>query len=156
MKRSNCTFTWVTKLFFPCKNLGINYPDNKNQILGIPIDILSLFVRSEEQMFSFVWTLPWLFEQNNRISKYFILFLNYIFNQLILILWLGWSVCMYVCMYVYVCKCVSMKRLALFICISGTILWNLIKLCMNIILGYAVILPFKDFYLRGQTNVAYV
>ena len=45
-----------------------------------------------------------------------------LFNQLILILWLGWSVCMYVCM----------SRLALFDFISGTILWNLIKLCMNI------------------------
>ena len=49
---------------------------------------------------------------------------------------------------------VSMSRLALFICISWTIFWNLIKLCMNINIGYAVILPFHDFHL--STKVAYI
>ena len=68
------------------------------------------------------------------------------FNQLMLILWLGWLVCMYE----------GMKRLALFICISETTLWNLIKLCMNINIGYAVILRFHDFHLGGQTKVAYI
>ena len=62
------------------------------------------------------------------------------------ILWLGWSVSKYVCM----------SRVALFICISGTMLWNVIKLCMNINIGYSVILPFHDIYLRGQTKVAYI
>ena len=55
---------------------------------------------------------------------------------------------------------VSKPRLALFICISWTMLWNLskVKLCINIDIGYAhaVILPFHDFHLRGQTNMAYV
>ena len=49
-----------------------------------------------------------------------------------------------------------MSRLVLFICISGTILWNLIKFCMNIYLWYAVILPFHSVNPRGQTKVAYV
>ena len=69
-----------------------------------------------------------------------------IFNQLIPILWLGWSVSKYV----------SNRRIALFICISETILWNLIKLCMHVDIGYAVILFFHDVQLRGQTNVAYI
>ena len=49
-----------------------------------------------------------------------------------------------------------MSRLALFICISGTILWNLIKLCMNINLWNAVILLFHNVNPRGQTKVAYI
>ena len=49
-----------------------------------------------------------------------------------------------------------MSRLALFICISGTTLWNLIKLCTNINMWYAVILRFHDFHLGGQTKVAYI
>ena len=73
-------------------------------------------------------------------------FMQHVFNQLMLIILLGWSVCMYV----------GMKRLALFICISGTILWNLMKLCTDINLGYVVILPLYDFDLKGQTNVAYL
>ena len=56
----------------------------------------------------------------------------------------------------YVSMCVSMSRLALFIYISETRLWNVIKLCMNISIGYAVILRFHDFHLRGQTKVAYI
>ena len=72
-----------------------------------------------------------------------------IFNQLMLILWLGWSVCMYVSMYIWKYVCHT-SRLAFFICISGTILWKLIKLCMNINLWYAVILPFHDLHLRGK------
>ena len=31
-----------------------------------------------------------------------------------------------------------------FSCISGSIFWNLTKLCVNINIGYAVILPFHD------------
>ena len=136
-------------------------------------------------------------------------FLN--FNQLMLILWLGWSVCKYVCMYVskYVCNMYVFKYVTLssfhqyllnnslklhktlheyyyrecrhfcfsrlwpqrsnkssiikicyetsfFICISGSIFLNLSKLCNNVNIGYAVILPIHDFHLRGQTNVAYV
>ena len=42
-----------------------------------------------------------------------------------------------------------------FIYISGSIFLNLSKHCMNVNVGYAVILPFHDFHLRGQTNVAY-
>ena len=53
-------------------------------------------------------------------------------------------------------KYLCMSRLALFTFISGTILWNLIKLCMNINIGYAVILRFHDFHLGGQTKVAYM
>ena len=45
-----------------------------------------------------------------------------------------------------------LSRLALFICIQPEP--NQTLHCMNIILGYAVILPFHDFHLRGQTNVA--
>ena len=56
----------------------------------------------------------------------------------------------------YVWKYVCMLRLALFICIYGTTLWNLIKLCMKINIGYAVILRFHDFHLGGQTKVAYI
>ena len=48
-----------------------------------------------------------------------------------------------------------MSRLALFICISRSIFWNFKKLCRNVNIGYAVILPFGDFDLRGQTNVAW-
>ena len=43
-----------------------------------------------------------------------------------------------------------------FICISGSIFWNLIKLCMNFIIEYVAILLFHDFHLRGQANVAYI
>ena len=43
-----------------------------------------------------------------------------------------------------------------FIGISGSMFWNLTELCMNIDIGYAVILPFHDFPLRGQTNVSYI
>ena len=56
----------------------------------------------------------------------------------------------------YVCKYVCMSSLAIFICISGTIIWNLIKHCMNINLWYAVILPFYNVNLRGQTKVPYI
>ena len=49
-----------------------------------------------------------------------------------------------------------MKRLALFICTSWTILWNFMKLCMDINICYAVILGFHTFHLRGQTKVAYL
>ena len=41
-----------------------------------------------------------------------------------------------------------------FICISRSIFWNLTKLCMNVDIGCAVILPFHDFHLRGQINIA--
>ena len=117
-----------------------------------------------------------------------------VFTQLMLILWFGWSVCKYVCMKVrmYVWK----SRLVLFICNSGTILWNFVWISIQgmpsfylfttftsevkqmwnmykyaikhhlssvspetlyeCYIEYAVILPFHDFHLRGQTNVAYV
>ena len=48
-----------------------------------------------------------------------------------------------------------MSRLALFICIFGYNIQNLTKFCMQMILGYAVILGFHTFHLRGQTKVAY-
>ena len=59
---------------------------------------------------------------------------------------MNWFVSMYVCM----------SRLAPFICISGTTLWNLIKLCVNINLWYDFILPFHNVNLRGQTKVVYI
>ena len=43
-----------------------------------------------------------------------------------------------------------------FICISRSIYLSLTKLCMNVILGVPSFYLFYDFYLRGQTNVAYV
>ena len=42
-----------------------------------------------------------------------------------------------------------------FIWISGSIFWNLTKLCMNVNEGYAVLI-FHDLHLRGQTNLTYV
>ena len=75
---------------------------------------------------------------------------------LISLCWFYDLVGQHVRMYMYVSMSVGLSRLALFICISGTIFWNLIKLCRNITLGFAVILPFHDLHLRGQTNVAYV
>ena len=49
-----------------------------------------------------------------------------------------------------------MRRLALIICIFGSNIQNLTKLCMTINIGYSVILDFKIFYLKVQTNVAYL
>ena len=52
----------------------------------------------------------------------------------------------------YVSKYVSMRHLARFICNSGSNIRNLIKFCMNITIGYAGILAFHIFHVRGQTN----
>ena len=40
-----------------------------------------------------------------------------------------------------------------FICISGTIFWNLTKLCINVNIEYAVILLFYDFPLRAEVKL---
>ena len=50
----------------------------------------------------------------------------------------------------------TMRRLALFICIFGSNFRNLTKICMNINIGYTVILASHIFHLRGQTKVAYI
>ena len=49
-----------------------------------------------------------------------------------------------------------MSRLALLIFLSGSTIWNWIKLCMNTNIGYAVILIFYNFKLKSQIKVAYV
>ena len=51
---------------------------------------------------------------------------------------------------------VCMSRFALFICISGSIFWNLTKLWMIVIIGYAVILPFYDFHLKHPLLLRYI
>ena len=84
----------------------------------------------------------------NKIWGYFLISLCWFYDLV------GQYVCKYVSM--KVSMYVSMKRLALFICSSGTFIWNWMKLCMNINIEYAVILRFDDFHLGGQTKVAYI
>ena len=94
-----------------------------------------------------------------------------IFNQLVLIVF------MYVSKYrVPLIECISSKQfldwniitrsehnvtdyVCMYVTLRSFYLYHRnhpLKLCININIGHAVILPFHDFHLRGQTIVAYI